>query len=73
MVNAGIEHQTIPLTNVQLNGVPTLQTNIGQVNVNYSQAFPTGTGVSFDFDNNRQTTNSTFNSLSPQLNSFYHA
>src|SRR6267378_7747730 len=43
-VNAGIEHQTIPLTNVQLNGVPTLQTNIGQVNVNYSQAFPTGTG-----------------------------
>jgi outer membrane protein TolC len=70
-LNGGIEHQTLPLTNVQLNGVPTLQTNTGQMNAIFSQAFPTGTSVSFEFDSNRQTTNSTFNSLSPQLNSFY--
>jgi len=70
-VNFGNEHQTLPLSNLQLNGVPTLQTNIGQVNVNYSQAFSTGTAVSFEFDNNRQTTNSTFTNLSPGLNSFY--
>src|SRR5258706_4774255 len=70
-VNAGTEHQTLPLSNLQLNGVPTLQTNTGLVNANLSQAFPTGTSVSFEFDNGRQTTNSTFTSLSPVLNSFY--
>ncbi len=70
-VNAGNEHQTLPLSNLQLNGVPTLQSNSNQVNVNYSQAFATGTSVSFNFDNSRQTTNGTFTSLSPVLNSSY--
>ncbi len=70
-VNSGTEHQTLPLSNLQLNGVPTLQTNTGQFNVNYSQAFATGSSISFEFDNNRQTTNGTFTSLSPALNSFY--
>ena len=65
------EHQTLPLTNVTLNGVPTLQTNTGVFNVNFSQAFATGSSISFEFDNNRQTTNSAFTSLSPALNSFY--
>ena len=32
-----------PLSNLQLNGVPTLQTNTGQLNVELPQAFPTGT------------------------------
>jgi len=66
-----LEHQTLPLSNVQLYGVPSLQTNIGLVNLNYSQAFPTGTSVSLEVDNNRQTSNSIFNSLNPTLNSFY--
>jgi outer membrane protein TolC len=70
-VNFGNEHQTLPLSNLQLNGVPTLQTNTGNLNINYSQAFPTGSSISFEFDNNRQTTNSTFTSLSPALNSSY--
>jgi len=70
-VNVGNEHQTLPLSNLQLNGVPTLQTNTAQVNSIFSQAFPTGTSFSFEFDNGRQTTNSTFTSLSPVLNSFY--
>ena len=70
-LTGGIEHQTLPLTNVSVNGVQTLQTNVGQMNASFSQAFPTGTSFSFDFDNNRQTTNSINNSLSPQLNSFY--
>jgi outer membrane protein TolC len=69
--NGGEEHQTLPLSNLQLNGVPTLQTNTGQVNVNYSQAFATGTSVSFSFNNGRQTTNSIFTNLSPSLNSQY--
>jgi outer membrane protein TolC len=70
-LNSGVEHQTQPLENIQVTGVPTLQTNIGQFNANFSQAFPTGSSVSFEFDNNRQTTNSIFNNLSPVLNSFY--
>jgi outer membrane protein TolC len=70
-VNLGEEHQTLPLSNLQINGVPTLQTNTGQFNVNYSQSFATGTNLSLGFDNNRQTTNGIFTTLSPGLNSQY--
>ena len=66
--SGGEEHQTLPLSNLTLNGVPTLQTNTGQFSVNYSQAFPTGTSVSFSFNDIRQTTNSIFTDLSPLLN-----
>ena len=45
--------------------------NTGTVNLNYSQAFPTGTSISFEVDNNRQTANSIYNSLNPTLNSYY--
>ena len=67
----GLEHQTLPLANVQIYGVPELQTNTGQVNINYSQAFPTGTSFSMEVDNNRQATNSIFSSVNPTLNSSY--
>lgn len=67
----GEEHQTIPLSNLTLNGVPTLQTNTGQFNFNYSQAFATGTSLSVSFNNARQTTNSIFTNLSPALSSQY--
>ncbi len=67
----GIEHLTSPLSNQQIYGVPSLQLNTSQVNISYTQAFPTGTTVSFVFDNNRQTTNSPFTILSPALNTYY--
>ena len=67
----GEEHQTLPLSNLTLNGVPTLQTNTGQFNFNYSQAFATGTSLSVTFNNARQTTNSIFTNLSPALSSQY--
>jgi len=70
-VNAGIEHQTSPLTNTKIYGVPSLQLNTTQVNASYSQAFPTGTSISFAFDNSRQTTNSPNTFLSPALNTYY--
>ena len=66
---AGIEHQTTPLSNLQLNGVPTLQLNTATVNLSYQQAFPTGTIFTATFANNRQTTNSIFTNLNPVLNS----
>jgi len=69
--NSGIEHLTQPLANLQIYGVPKLQLNTTVVNVNYSQAFSTGTSFSFEVDNNRQTTNSIFSTLSPQLGTYY--
>jgi outer membrane protein TolC len=70
-LNMGIEHATTPLANLQIFGIPSVQLNTPQVNASFSQAFPTGTSISFEFDNNRQTTNSPNTLLSPVLNSFY--
>ncbi len=69
--SVGAEHQTTPLANRQIYGVPSLQSNTGQASVSYSQAFPTGTSFSVEFNNSRQTTNSPFFNLSPILNSMY--
>ncbi len=68
-LNGGDEHQTSPLANRQIYGVPLLQLNTGQVNALFTQAFPTGTTVNFSFSNSRQTTNSPFFNLSPTLSS----
>ena len=67
----GAEHQTSPLANQQIYGVPLLQLNTGQANFSYSQAFASGTSIAFEFNNNRQTTNSPFFNLSPALGSMY--
>jgi len=67
----GAEHQTTPLPSLQIYGVPLLQLNTGQANINYSQAFSTGTSISFEFDNNRQTTNSPLFNVSPALSAQY--
>ena len=67
----GAEHQTTPLANQQIYGVPSLQSNTGQATITYSQAFPTGTSFTVEFNNSRQTTNSPFFNLSPVLNSMY--
>ena len=68
-LNGGDEHQTTPLANRQIYGVPLLQLNTVSVNALYTQSFPTGTTFSFGFTNSRQTTNSPFFNLSPSLNS----
>lgn len=67
----GEEHQTTPLANLQIYGVPLLQVNTGQANFGFAQAFATGSSFSFEFNNNRQTTNSPFFNLSPALGSMY--
>src|SRR6266704_5971650 len=69
--SVGAEHQTTPLANQRNYGVPSLQLNTGQTSVGYAQAFPTGSSVSFEFNNSRQTTNSPFFNLSPVLSSVY--
>jgi outer membrane protein TolC len=70
-VNGGIEHQTSPVANRQIYGVPSLQLNTAQVNTQFTQAFPTGTSLAFAFDNSRQTMNSPFFNLSPSLSSTF--
>jgi outer membrane protein len=47
--------------------------NTGTVDFAYNQAFQWGTNLSVGFNNTRQTTNSFFSSLSPQLNSNFRA
>ncbi|ABF39378.1 outer membrane efflux protein [Candidatus Koribacter versatilis Ellin345] len=69
--NIGVEHATSPLSNQTIYGVPSLQLNTTTGNFNYQQAFATGTQISFDFNNNRQITNSPNNNLNPSLNSLY--
>jgi outer membrane protein TolC len=69
--SVGDEHQTSPVINEAIYSVPSLQLNTGQFNVNYSQAFATGTSISFSFNNQRQTTNSPDFTLSPTLTSLY--
>jgi outer membrane protein TolC len=70
-LTGGDEHQTSPVANREIYGVPSLQLNTAQVNASYSQAFSTGTSVSFSFSNARQTTNSPFFNLSPTLSSSF--
>jgi outer membrane protein TolC len=70
-VNGGIEHQTSPVANRQIYGVPSLQLNTGQVNALFTQAFPTGTSINFAWSNSRQTTNSPYFNLSPTLSSTF--
>jgi outer membrane protein TolC len=67
----GAEHQTSPLANLSIYGVPLLQLNTGQASVSYSQSFATGTSLSVQFNNSRQTTNSPYFNLSPVLSSMY--
>jgi outer membrane protein TolC len=69
--SVGAEHQTNPLANLQIYGVPSLQLNTGQASFGFSQAFATGTSISFEFNNSRQATNSPFETLSPILSSMY--
>ena len=66
------EHYTQPLSNISIYGVPVLQQNTTEGNVNYSQAFPTGTTFSMTFQNSRGATNSPRSFLNPTLNSYYH-
>jgi outer membrane protein TolC len=67
-----IEHFTQPLSNTTIYGVQELQQNTTTGDIEFSQAFPTGTTLSAVFNNNRGTTNSPNNILNPTLNSYYH-
>jgi outer membrane protein TolC len=71
IASVGAEHQTTPLANQRIYGVPLLQLNTGQANFGFTQAFATGSSIAFEFNNNRQTTNSPYFNLSPALGATY--
>jgi outer membrane protein TolC len=68
-----VDHSSQTLTNLQLYGVPVLHQNTGLGNFSYSQAFSTGTNLSVQFDNQRQTANSPYVALNPVFNSSMQA
>jgi outer membrane protein len=52
---------------------PVTKLNTNTYDFGYLQGFVTGTSLSVGFNNNRATTNSNFNTFSPQLNSSFRA
>jgi len=65
------EHYTEPLANTVSYGVPTLRSNSIYGQFNFSEAFPTGTTLAFILNNDRIATNSAYNILTPELDSYY--
>ena len=61
------DHTSQLLANRQIYGVPVYHVNESLANISYYQSFPTGTYIEADWNNNRQTSNSPFNTLNPQL------
>ena len=66
-----VEHGTFPLANTVTTGVAALQQNTANANFDYSQAFATGTSVTFGMQNTRQTSNNLHTALLPVLNSAF--
>jgi outer membrane protein TolC len=71
VATANLGHAVYPEYNLQIYGVPSLEQNTANVNGSYLQAFPTGTSVEFDFENQRQTINSPYVALTPALNVYW--
>ncbi|QNI34948.1 TolC family protein [Alloacidobacterium dinghuense] len=66
-VQALVDHTTLVQVNKSQTGVPILKQNTIEVASSYSQAFSLGTNFTITDFGERQTTNSIFNILSPQL------
>jgi len=66
-VQAFVDHTTLVQINPIQSGVPILKQNTVEVASSYSQAFSLGTNFTVTDFGLRQTTNSVFNILSPQL------
>jgi len=62
-----VDHTTLEQVNTINYGVPVLRNNTIEFYTGYSQAYPLGTNFSISAYGQRQTTNSVYNILSPQL------
>jgi outer membrane protein TolC len=71
----GLEKTVSPVSSV-FSGAPpgsSLNSNSGTANFSYNQGFATGANLSVGFNNTRSSSNSLFNSISPQLSSNFRA
>lgn len=59
------DHTSEQLTNFQVEGVPIYKFNTSAANLDYTQAFPTGSSVEVTWDNSRATTNGKYDYFSP--------
>jgi outer membrane protein TolC len=66
-VQGFVDHTTLTQINTIQSGVPILKENTIEFTSGYSQAYPTGTNFTVQSFGYRQTTNSIYNVLSPQL------
>ncbi len=66
-VSANIDHTSEQLSNFQVEGVSIYKVNSAQVNVSYTQSFPTGGSLEVDWNNSRQTSNGIYDYFSPNL------
>jgi len=62
-----VDHTSQLLPNRQIYGVPIYHVNTTLANMSYFQSFPTGGSLEVDWNNNRSTSNSPYNTLNPQL------
>jgi outer membrane protein TolC len=69
--NTYLQHNTQPVSNFVVYGVQLLHNNEIYSNAAYTQAFPTGTSLSFAFDTDRLTSNSPYTLLNPELDAYY--
>jgi len=67
--NLSLEFATFPTSNTVTTGVTNVKQNTATANFSYFQGFGTGTAMSVSFQNTRQSTNSLFTFLSPQVDS----
>ncbi|MCL5263523.1 MAG: TolC family protein [Acidobacteria bacterium] len=68
---AYIDHTTQQLTNIVTTGTPLFHLNTTEAEAAYSQYFPLGTNIHFDYQGLRQTTNSLFNATNPTFQSAF--
>ncbi|SNS36258.1 Outer membrane protein TolC [Granulicella rosea] len=67
----GYSNSVTPLSSEAIYGVPTLHTGDFAGQLQYTQAFATGTSVNFGFNSDRVTSNSPYSFLTPELDSSF--
>lgn len=68
-----VDHTKTQELNTVLVGVPLLENNTIGYTTQYTEYFPTGTGVQWTFNGLRQTSNSPLNIVDPQIQLFWQA
>ena len=74
-ITGSLDYQSsvTPLSSEAVYGVPTLSQGALLGNINYAQAFATGTSISLGYNADRVTSNSPFAFLTPELDSSFQA